>query len=310
MHNYGANMANGVLSENPAKAAAWELIIPEESAKYPFLMHGVLALSASHLRYHRPAEAEKWAVLTSHHQNLALPAFRTEISRLSEQNCKALFAMASICISISMSLISQGPISGPEDETSSLDAIVQMFILTRGLYTSLEPLWHVLMAPPLHVLINGARMDDYSQHTLPRELQSQIDKLYSLCDRSCNDPNTRLVYLDPIRRLEEVYKDILFMHTADRDELGLVLKWAVASESSFNTLISDRDPLALIIVAHYIILVSSLKRWFVDGLSNRGWAAIVENLPNTPEVAELLQWPKRQLDEGLPAFSAGNFPRD
>jgi hypothetical protein len=306
MHHYSEAVVTISASRKDMRIV-WHKILPEHAAEFPFLMHGLLALSASHLRYERPHEAQKWALLVSHHQNLALPAFRAELSKLSENNCKALFAMAAICALIAMATAAQGPDIPSEDENSTLDDIVQMFVMLRGVWTSLSPLWHILVQPPFNVIKELKVIEDYSQYTLPSELSMQIEKLTAMCHSPTSDAKSKPVYLATIEKLEQVYKDILCLAAADKDEMGLVFKWGIASQPAFTSLVTSRDPLALIILSHYIILLGSLKKWFVDGLSTRGWQAIVDNLPESAEISSLLEWPKRQLEENFPAFSIGKL---
>jgi hypothetical protein len=301
MHNYSTHIASIFMADNK-KTAVWHNMLPEQASRNPFLMHGVLALSASHLRYSRPQEEHKWSLLISHHQNLALPGFREELSRLSEQNCIALFAMASLCVVISMSAIAHGS-SAQDDPASQLDAVVQMIVLTRGLWTSLQSVWSFLMRPPMDVLTRGTSIEKYGDYTLPDELASQIQKLRGLCGRPNIDGNAFQAYMAAIKRLEEVFKDLLFLDSADRDENGLVMKWAVSSRPAYTSLVSDRDPTALIILAHYVMLHASLKRWYSDGFCNRAMQAIVDNLPDSIEVKDLLEWPMQQVEDDLPAFS-------
>lgn len=290
------------------KDKLWHQVIPELAHTHPFLMHEVLAVSALHLQYIRPDEVKKWSLVASQHQGLALPLFRAELSRLNEHNCRALFAMASMLAVSSMTSIAQGM---PDDDhdTSSLDALVQMFALTRGLYTSLAPLWHVLMQPPFDILAQGADLKDHEQRALPTEMKAQVNRLHALCDEANIDHSYQQAYKKGLVRLEEIYKGLLYMNPAERDDMAMVIRWAVSSEEEIVAMISERDPLALVILAHYVILLSGLNRWYVDGLSQRMWIAITHNLPDSIDIQDLLLWPKKQLDEGLPAFSGGKFPR-
>ena len=52
----------------------------------------MLALSSIHTAYLRPAEAETYELLATHHRSLALPPYREALTSITESNCHPLYA--------------------------------------------------------------------------------------------------------------------------------------------------------------------------------------------------------------------------
>jgi hypothetical protein len=123
MHHYSVYTTLS-LSEDAEIIRLWKVAIPEEALKYPFLMQGLLALSALHLTSSRPADRALWIPLALKHQNIALSLFRSIIPTINEHNCHALFTL-SILISITSMALSCFGIQVETGQTLHItDAIV------------------------------------------------------------------------------------------------------------------------------------------------------------------------------------------
>jgi hypothetical protein len=94
MHHYTKYTAASLM-DNKEMTRQWEVIIPEVALLHPFLMEGLLALSALHLTSLRPKERATWTPLALNHQNIALASFRSTIPELNEENCHALLLFQS-----------------------------------------------------------------------------------------------------------------------------------------------------------------------------------------------------------------------
>ena len=59
MHHYSNNVAKAHHGRGERVLHLWSEHIPAEAVKHPFLMHGLLALSALHVAFLRPSESVK-----------------------------------------------------------------------------------------------------------------------------------------------------------------------------------------------------------------------------------------------------------
>jgi hypothetical protein len=104
--------------------------MPQEAFKYRFLMHALLAYAANHLAHINPTRSQHYHFLASTHQTAALEGLNAEISKgdMNATNSHALFAGASL-----VSLNAFADVEG-----HSLTALVNVFVLLRGLHTILQ----------------------------------------------------------------------------------------------------------------------------------------------------------------------------
>jgi hypothetical protein len=301
MHHFSTRTYN-TLSSRQSVSQVWQIDIPLQAAEHPFLMHALLALSASHLSYLRTEEHQRYATLSSHHQNLVLTAFRSIMLDVTAENCTAVFAVAAILSILSLTAISLPVNKQPGHLEASVDDILQSFIFTRGVRDVLRPAWGWIRASPVSVVIEGNILPNYDDFDLPPPIRVRLGDLKhmleTLCDRSV--PSALTIALS---ELEKVFKDILFLNTGTELEMGVIIKWMAAVPSDFILLIRSRNTAALILLAHFVILFDLLKtKWHLHDWSKRSLHAIKS------EVSERewrwLAWPEEQLGSSLPAFQA------
>lgn len=95
-------------------------------------MHGLLALSALHLASLNPDQAHKYARLCDKHQTIALAKYRSILAaNIEPSSADALFAFAST-LSLSTMARSCSPVMMGAAKAIDLDAVVELFYLTRG----------------------------------------------------------------------------------------------------------------------------------------------------------------------------------
>ena len=74
--------------------------------RYPFLMRGILAVSALHLARLHPESSQHWLVVAASHQEQALPAYRFIINdvgrNMDDGNIHAVNAYAILCMAESI----------------------------------------------------------------------------------------------------------------------------------------------------------------------------------------------------------------
>src|ERR1700709_50976 len=86
--------------DKPGDEVLWQVEIPRIACKQPFLMRGILAVSALHMSRVRPDKRQEFLLRDVYHQNLALPSYRYVIDdfrgKMTEENCHAVIAFASL----------------------------------------------------------------------------------------------------------------------------------------------------------------------------------------------------------------------
>lgn len=99
LHHWTVFACRG-FGDRPDDLKTWQIDMPQVACKQPFLMRGILAVSALHMSRVQPEQRQKYLVRAVHHQNMALPSYRYVIddfrNKMTEDNCHAVIGFASL----------------------------------------------------------------------------------------------------------------------------------------------------------------------------------------------------------------------
>ncbi|KAF4636962.1 hypothetical protein G7Y89_g1120 [Cudoniella acicularis] len=100
LQNWIFHAYEGFGDGKPGDSIIWQRDIPELAVKHPFLMRGILAVSALHKGRMKPEEKPHYLATAAYHQNLALPSYRyivdDVVHRMDEDNCRAILAFGTL----------------------------------------------------------------------------------------------------------------------------------------------------------------------------------------------------------------------
>lgn len=275
------------LSRDTTTDRIWRNAVPEEALAHPFLMHGILALSALHLARTGPDPSQRAAYLNRAvaHQNQALALFRELLSDIQESNAKAMFAFSSIVV-----VYTYGFPNSPDvhDPWSCIDDFYQVLVLTRGIQqvirTPTSFLGESSFAPIFSVEESRAQLPDDTTATLRRLADAN-----SAC--AARDPAYETdIYGATIEDLGEMLS-FVYGGTTTTTIAG---RWAIRLPERFLELLREREPFALVMLAHYGVLLQYLKhRWCFDEWSVRVARAVWAILDD--QWRPLVQWAMREI---------------
>jgi hypothetical protein len=117
---------------SPHGNTVWQSLVPQEALVEPFLMHGILALSAVHLaraksEYLKPVYINRAAS----HQNQALAKFRPLLVNINQSNSRAMFAYSCLITVYSFGCCQE---LHPTDHRTTIDSLCQVIIFARGVH--------------------------------------------------------------------------------------------------------------------------------------------------------------------------------
>lgn len=243
------------LSRSERTDDVWRNGVPEEGLSHPFLMHGILAVSALHLARTdtEPSQRSSYLTRAVAHQNQALALFREILGDINESNAKAMFAFASIVVVYTFGF---PPTPDIQDPWTSIDDLYQVLVLTRGIQQVIRSpsdyLSQSSFAPILQVEPISA--------PLPDDAASTINHLYEaneVCG-SRNECHETEIYTATIDNLAEMLSWVYGGMTAS----VIAGRWAIRLPSRFMELLREREPMALVMLAHYGVLLHALRhRW-------------------------------------------------
>ena len=110
----------------------WQTVAVNEAMSNPFLMHGILALSALHLASEsrdRPEKSRDHRAAALRHHDQAIALFRPVLSKITSHNCHTIFAFSALLVILSFALP-----GFPLEETtkSPVEELLTIITLLKG----------------------------------------------------------------------------------------------------------------------------------------------------------------------------------
>ncbi|OBT76942.1 hypothetical protein VF21_04143 [Pseudogymnoascus sp. 05NY08] len=261
-----------------------QTVILEQARKHPFLLHGLLALSALHLADSH-SEPEPYTKIATIHHTQGLELYYSILSNINKENYPASIAFAGITIMYAFG------ISRPRGTKSSgielIDRLSQIFLLSHGWQSVVDAAdgldrgtgTPIIPAPHNHT---GA---------LPTATESAFARLNDM-----NHGRDVAVYTLAISTLKSVFHEL----ETERDNPHIALQWAHTLPKEFLDLLHQRQNLALVIVGHYCIVLDALKKvWWISGWGKNLFGVILTNIDLS--YRDLLEWPRQMIgfEEGM-----------
>ncbi|RTE79860.1 hypothetical protein BHE90_005631 [Fusarium euwallaceae] len=156
MHHYTTTTAT-TLSIRKDMAHLWQVTIPREGYRNPFVLHGILAMSAVHLAYLRPTNRKMYLQLYNYHSTLGSEQFRSTLEDARPENWMGLFSFAALITLHAFTL----PLRLNDQKLP--DPLLNLFevaTLLRGMETMLSPMLPLISRSEFAPFIYGVRLSD------------------------------------------------------------------------------------------------------------------------------------------------------
>lgn len=249
------------LSNQPLSHRLWQGAVPREGFQHKFLMHGILAVAALHLCYLKPEKQEGYRRTAAQHQDLALSLFQSVMPIITECNCHAIFALSSLIVVFAFAAPrAQNSLAFTDDSEEPTGWLS----LIRGVRSILISVWPWVKNGSL-----GGLLPDGIEQPHPRELSesmdNQINKLWRLCEKASGGSDVVEAYRETIDGLRTCYLK-MYTKTSTECEVSIAFLWPTMIPQKFVTMLNSRAPEALIILAHYCVILHHLdKYWWKFG---------------------------------------------
>ncbi|KAK6837817.1 hypothetical protein RU639_001539 [Aspergillus parasiticus] len=242
----------------------YQYVLPKEGLEYPFVLHGLLALSALHIaRASDYAPRAHYFSIALEHQNRALALFRPVISSINRDNSHTIFVFASLLLQLAFAIPPSSPLIDTHD---SFQDLIQAFTLCRGLREILGTSWHWVKEGKLADVFT--QVDDTKKGPLPESIETAMSQLRYLNEsrgRQFNGHDTDC-YDTAINHLKDMME--IYQHKPRRVEMAL--RWPIGLGSKYLNLLKEHDPMALVILAHYCLVLHHFRHhWWMEGWSFR-----------------------------------------
>ena len=269
----------------------WRTVIPQIAFSYPFLMRGLLAVSALHIAYLRPEEARRFEIKAITRENVALGPFQELMKAPQPSNCDALFAFASVLIILAF--VSPHPSAGH----TVLDVrgkATRWIRLIRGVGPMLEPMWPHIEQGRLQDLVKVGVWKPAVKN-LPAESFLHYDELRRLCEE-CEDPEIKEACTSALEDLRLCFIcGELSLKDPTMSYHATVFWWPSGLSRDYLSALDHGHATAMIILAYYAVALHRLDRfWWMNGEASRILLAAYWLLDESTR--HWLRWPLQVVD--------------
>lgn len=263
----------------------WQTLIPRLSLRYPALRQGLLALSALHLASTN-ISSHRWRYLDTAraYQAQALEGLQAETDDVPEAQSQATFALCCIMIIFTFGFCQIDRENDPnETQPDNLDEFFEVFRLTRWLVSimmrSIDPIARSELRPLVKSENPAPTMPDMSRLVIFSLLRQNSE------EETRNPDHETKTYDSAIGHLSNALKQLM-----NGEPSVFAFSWSVWIPVEFLGLLEARRPFALVILAHYAVILHHLRDlWWMGDWGTR----ILEEIGDLlgPEWQQLINWP-------------------
>jgi Fungal specific transcription factor domain len=261
LHHY-VNSAHITIAGTKAPKL-WQTFIPQMAMEYPFLMGGILAVSALHLASLQLPRRQELTLRASAHESKSLPLFRSMISKTNTQNAHALFAFSGLVIPCTLSTSSNSENFGHGNLTSLPP---NWFHLIRGTCMMLFSNWQTLEAGPFSPVMQQTKYSmEYISNPNDVHLAGLLPLFSTVVPVSPNEKRNLQLCLLALTELRRV-SALPYSPCKTVDTRGALYIWPGTIPQGYVELLQEQHPVALIIFAHYCVFLNNVEEcWYLKG---------------------------------------------
>ncbi|KAI1476507.1 hypothetical protein F4774DRAFT_235288 [Daldinia eschscholtzii] len=278
----------------------WQVKVPRLAFTHHYALHLILAVSAFHLMRLEPDRVEHFRRLADTHHFIGIRQVTELFPRLSIENCSPLYVAATLACACGFA---KGPTPGnllvvaEGCEVPWLDLLRGVRLIIENI--GLEHVFTGVLAPfPPPQPEKPVKTDEYQVEFVPWE--EHLQKLLTLV--SAAPASAHEVYNKTYESLSQAFHETYGTSIAPKSEIigqpQVIIAWIYRLDEVFVGFIREKQPPALIILAYFAILLSTLEYfWFLEGWANHICLGITDSLGSSYK--HWLQWPKEQIENSL-----------
>jgi hypothetical protein len=275
LHQYLTATYTGLAGRNPPIETFWRINALHVGFAHHFVLHFPLALSALHLAYLRPDRREHYVTQAEHHFSIGLREVTKLLPRLDADNCQALYISA---VLVCYYTWAKGPSPGDFLVFSDQGPAVWMPLLrgVRSIIQTAGPefLFSGLLAPmkagPSRVTQSTAAQEQRPRVDWEEPMQEFRRFIVASSSSSSSAEANSELYLQALDSMVPCFEA-----TYGKGEAGtydgspvnqVVFRWLYCIEETFVRCLQRKQPIALIILAYFALLMRILDHhWFMHG---------------------------------------------
>lgn len=291
MHHY-ATVTCMTLSDDPSKQLVWQRAVPQQAQTHPWLMNNILSLAALHLAYLQPEAQEEYTFLAAQHQTKCLQGAQSRKPGVTMENCSAVIICSGLLLLHELAVLHPSYFTHVRSNCL-LDEFLDKVVLMRRILVLWKFAMPLFKHGRLRQLVQRTRRSSPSPLLL--EARAALDELHVLNTQWTTDLEARDAYAAALDGLWGCYEEALdtppdWMRT---------ISWPFLVSDVYMTLLTgdrrQRRPLAMVIVAHYVALLSfPANRWWTAGWPGPVLRAVARSVEGAEGVwRAAMEWPAR-----------------
>ena len=311
LHHYSTK-TYASLSDRNSIQELFQTTVVVEGLHHDFLIHCILSTSAFHLGYMQQqkhqsslsqdsiesdpetasflAKSRLYFLAAHAHYNIALSSFRSNLTSITPSNSSALFACSSLIL---IATLARPRRAAADDKWVDYNGdygiakTIEWLHLVRGTATLLEPTRPWVLQGSMKSLADW-RPDPENQ-SLDEDTSSRLKEL-SLFVAESRDQIVRKSCDEAIDK----QRNCFIWAKENNHSLTYTFSWPAMVSAEYMTLLNLKSPEALLILAHYCVLLYSVDDcWYVHGWAAYTVKAIYRSLEEPWR--KWLEWPMRRI---------------
>jgi hypothetical protein len=219
----------------------------------PFVMDELLAVSAQHLSTTHPSLRDPYRRLGFDLQTRALAGFKLAAEDSSRQSLVGRFLFSSLVALFTMAAMAASPC---HDFGELVVRFVEFLCVTRGVRIVGDGAWAALYASELGEIFRS--FSNYEEYDEP--LPPLLSGVALMLQRPDLDAASVQACAEAARALGFIQKQL---ESPTSWGVHAVMAWTSFVDPAFTQLLADRKPEALVVLAHYAILLHPHRRFWV-----------------------------------------------
>ena len=292
-----------ITSTAPTLTTPWKEELVARALSCDYLVHGMLATGALHLGYLStdPKEKEKYAYLASQHQDLALGPFQRAMANITAANANQLWVFSTLLMTFTYASYRSTEHLFPFSESASKEVLSNWMFCIRGCVGFVQTSLRHLEVGPLSFLISeGLKVETaIADGAAP---DPEVDQSLSLLTntvfqmpviKSTTTVEEMEAYADAIERLRNTFA-ACSRGLDSRMTSATAALWVGRVSETFIRLLSEKRPPALILTAHYCLLLKYCEDcWYMEQRAYYLFEAVKQSLGE--QWALYVEYPHRVL---------------
>jgi hypothetical protein len=272
LHHWTANAYAG-FGDSPGDDLVWRDEVTRLGLLYPFLMRGILAVSALHLARLHPTQKEHYLSLGAFHQNLALPCYRYLLSdianRMDQDNCHAVLFCGELITSYAFAR-PHSPGSFVFAGLCSSTGVPEWLRLQRGMRSVREAArkgvrecWQAVRMRDMPDFV------DFELSPDDGHLAALEEKLELLEAASPEEESEKDLWKETLMLLRKSFA-VAYQYSEALGFKSAVLLWCEMAPSGYLENLAILKPVALVLLAYVCALMKKCDHhWYINGAPER-----------------------------------------